>query len=244
MKIDACAFVGESLRRNSVSIDQLLNNMDKNGVDRSVVRPLIPCDYNYDKANQRLAEEGAKNSRIIPFGRINPWEKDAAKQVEKVASYGMKGIHLHPWEENYSILSGFVEETLHAAQSSGLIVYLSAGYPCVSEPLSVLELAQTFPDITFIATHAAQLDISGMSLDDATILATQAPNVCFDLCAVYRRDYIEKLQETLAPGRVVFGSCSPYMDLALEIARVDAADISPEKKEAIFSGNIQRILGL
>ena len=39
-KIDVCAFLGESLYGNSVTEAQLLELMDRHGVDRAVVRPL------------------------------------------------------------------------------------------------------------------------------------------------------------------------------------------------------------
>jgi len=244
MKIDACAFVGQSLRRNSVTLEQLALSMARCGVEKAVVRPLCPLDYDYDRANRLLAEAVKGDPRFVAFGRVNPWETSAPAQAEKAASYGLKGIHLHPYEENFQIHSDMVQEVVRAAEANDLPVYVNTGYPNVSEPLQLLELALRFPKVRFIATHAAQLDISGGSFDDALIVAAEAPNVMYDLSGVYRRDFIEKLINVAGPRNVVFGSCSPYMDCLLEIRRIEAAQIPDSQKEAIFSDNISRLLSL
>jgi predicted TIM-barrel fold metal-dependent hydrolase len=244
MKIDACAFLGESLRRNSVSVEDLKKQMDENGVDRSVVRPLVPPDYDYDKANKTLAEAVKKDERLIGFARVNPWEDGAPAQVGRAAKYGLRGVHLHPWEENFLIHADMLDDTIKAARDENFLVYVSTGYPCVSEPLQLLELALRFPGVTFIATHAAQLDMSGNSFDDALVLAENAPNVLYDLSGVYRRDFIERLLAVGDSKNVVFGSCSPYMDCRMEIERINAARIPQEHKEAIFYRNISRVLNL
>jgi len=242
MKVDACVFAGPSLRRNSQSLEQAAAVMERLGIAMSVVRPFVPPDYDFDRANRDLAAAIADDPRFTGFGRVNPWETTAAQQVLRAASCGLKGIHLHPYEENYRIHSEMVWEVVEAARSCGFPVYVSTGYPNVSEPLQLLELAVRFPDVVFIATHAAQLDISGGSFDDALIVAAEAPNVMYDLSGVYRRDFIEKLIRAAGVGKVVYGSCSPYMDCSLEIRRIEGQQIPQEQKDAIFGENIMRLL--
>ena len=101
-----------------------------------------------------------------------------------------------------------------------------------------------FPQVTFIATHGGQLDISGLSFDDAVYAAKSAKNLKFDLSGVYRRDFIELLIASAGEENVVFGSCAPYMDISLEIARVEAAQIPQMQKDKIFSENIRALLAM
>ncbi|MCL2564783.1 MAG: amidohydrolase family protein [Defluviitaleaceae bacterium] len=244
MIIDACVFVGESLMHNSLSLEAYGAQMKRLGIDKAIVRPLFPIDYNFDRANQDLAASIKGDDRFIGFGRVNPWEKNAPEQVEKAAEYGLAGIHLHPWEETYPIHSEMVNKTIIAAKNMKFPVYVSVGYPNVSEPLQMLELALRFPEVTFIATHAAQLDISGGSIDDALFVALDAPNVLFDLSGVYRRDFIERMLNAGNGKNVIYGSCAPYMDPSLEIERVKGIQVPEEQKEAVFCGNISRVLGL
>lgn len=242
MKIDAGIFWGDSLYRNGVQVKELKEQMALHGINQAIIRPFKPCDYNYRQANARLAELVGKDEKFIGFARVNPWEKDAPVQVIAAKSSGLMGLHLHPWEDNFVIDGRFMDDTLQAVQEVGFPVYISAGYPCVSEPLQILEIAKRFPKVNFIATHGAQLDMSGLSFDDALVLAAQAPNVKFDLSGVYRRDFIEKLITISGEDNVIFGSDYPYMDIALEIGRIDAAQIPDRVKEKIFFGNIKNLL--
>lgn len=238
MIIDANIFIGESLLRNSVTEEDLLVLMRENGVDKAVVRPLKPVDHDYDRANRYVAEVQAKNSNIVAFGRVNPWESQAPEQVRKaISAYGLKGIHLHPWEENFSINSNVVNDVMDVIAELNVPVYINAGYPIVSEPLQVLELMERYSQVTAITTHACQLDISGLSFDDALIVAG-AKNIKFDISGVYRRDFIELLVNKAGEENVLFGSCAPYMDISLEIERIKAVQISDQIKEKIFYRNI------
>lgn len=241
--IDACCFLGESLYGNSVTTEELLAKMDKYGIEKAVVRPFKPCDYIYDKANKAIGEEAAENDRLIAFGRVNPLEKTAPEQVAKFKEYGLSGLHLHPWEDNFQICDPRVDATVAVCEELGIPVYVSTGYPSVSEAFQLLELALRFPAVTFIATHAGQLDISGLSFDDVIFMTKKAPNIMYDLSGVYRRDFIENLIRTAGQDHVVFGSCEPYMDHGLEIARIEAAEIPDEWKEQVFAANIEALLG-
>ena len=242
MIIDANIFVGESLLKNSVSEAELQDMMRQNKLDKVVVRPLKPVDHDYDRANQAVARLQEKNPAIVAFGRVNPWEDKAPEQVRTaIREYGLKGIHLHPWEENFSINSGVADAVMDAIAEMGVPVYINAGYPIVSEPLQILELMERYPQVTAITTHACQLDISGLSFDDALIVAG-AKNIKFDLSGVYRRDFIELLISKAGEDNVLFGSCAPYMDISLEIERIKAVQISDAVKEKIFYKNIMDLV--
>lgn len=245
MIIDANIFVGESLYRNSLTEEQLLSTMKRFGLDKAVVRPLKPTDYSFDNANRLISELQQRHQDIIGFGRVNPWDKTAAADVERaIKEYSLKGIHLHPWEENFMINDPVVYEVLDAATDQDIPVYVNVGYPIVSEPLQFLEIAEKFKKVTFICTHGANLDISGLSFDDALILAEDTKNVKFDISGVYRRDFIELLLNKAGSENVIFGSNTPYMDIGLEIERINAADIDDQIKEKIFYQNARHLLGI
>jgi predicted TIM-barrel fold metal-dependent hydrolase len=242
MIIDANIFIGESLLKNSVSVAELNTMMQQNHLDKVVVRPLKPVDHDYDRANQIVARLQETDPRVAAFGRVNPWETKAPEQINKaIRAYGLKGIHLHPWEENFSINSIVVHDVMDSIAELGIPVYINAGYPIVSEPLQILELMELYPQVTAITTHACQLDISGLSFDDALIVA-EAKNIKFDISGVYRRDFIELLINKAGEDNVLFGSCAPYMDIELEIERIKAVQIPAEVKDKIFYKNIMDLV--
>jgi predicted TIM-barrel fold metal-dependent hydrolase len=226
--IDAHAFVGESLYDNSLEPGRLLESMDRLGVRAAVVRPLKPPDFDMDAANRRLAELQSREARLLGFARVNPLERQAPEQARRaVEEYGLHGLH-----RVIEALEGRVP------------IYVSAGFPVVSQPLQIQDLAERHPQTLFIAAHGGQQDNSGMSFDDSLLVARETPNVLFDVAGVYRRDFIELLVEQAGDERVLFGSCTPYMDLGLEIVRVKATHLPEVSKARIFDGNIARLLGI
>jgi len=240
--IDANVFIGESLYENPLSPAELSRQMDKLKVDGAVVRPLKPVDMDLDKANQWIRGIQKDFPRLTAFGRINPLVPAAEEQtILAIEEYNLKGIHLHPWEENFQINSPKVDAVVAAARGK-VPFYISSGFPAVSHPLQVQDLVSRHPDTLFLVSHGAQQDISGMSFEDALILAEEQENVVFDVSGVYRRDFIELLYNKAGEDRLVFGSCTPYMDMSLEINRISATHLPESVKEKIFSGNIQRIL--
>jgi len=242
--IDAHAFVGESLYDNSLEPGRLLESMDRLGVRAAVVRPLKPPDFDMDAANRRLAELQSREARLLGFARVNPLERQAPEQARRaVEEYGLRGLHLHPWEENCPINSPKVDRVIEALEGR-VPIYVSAGFPVVSHPLQIQDLAERHPQTLFIAAHGGQQDNSGMSFDDSLLVARETPNVLFDVAGVYRRDFIELLVEQAGDERVLFGSCTPYMDLGLEIVRVKATHLPEVSKARIFDGNIARLLGI
>jgi predicted TIM-barrel fold metal-dependent hydrolase len=242
--IDANVFVGDSLYDNSLEPGALLEAMERLGVQAAVVRPLKPPDFDLEAANIRIAELQSREPRLVGFARVNPLERRAPEQARRaVESYGLRGLHLHPWEENFPINSPRVDPVIEALEGK-VPVYVSAGFPVVSHPLQVQDLAERHPETVFIAAHGGQQDNAGMSFDDSLLVARETPNVLFDVAGVYRRDFIELLVQQAGTDRVVFGSCTPYMDMAFEIVRVRATHIPDEAKAKILHGNIARLLGI
>ncbi len=243
MVFDANVFIGESLYGNSFSIDDLKAVMKTAGVTGAIIRPLKPPDLDFDSANREIAALQENDDNLIGFARVNPLRNEAVEHARKaIREYGLKGIHLHPWEENFRINSYIVDKIVEVAEEEDVPLYISAGYPMVSHPLQVQELLIRHPGVTAIVTHGGQQDMSGLSFDDALIVAEETENVVFDVSGVYRRDFIELLVEKAGAERVILGSCTPYMNMRFEIIRIVSTHLSKEIKELILHKNIEGIM--
>lgn len=244
MIIDGNIFWGESLYRNSQNVLEIQDEMKKNNVEKAVLRPLKPLDYNYDKANQNLGEMIAKHTQFYGFARVNPLEKNAPQQIEKaIREYGLCGVHLHPWEDNFQINSPFIYETFDIAQKLDIPLYISTGYPNVSEVFQLMEVLKLFPTVRAVATHAGQLDMSGGSFDDVLIAAKETENLYFDFSGCYRRDFMEQLVHIVGDYRTMFGSNSPYMSMSMEIDRILFTALTDSQKERILGKNMIDFIG-
>lgn len=238
--VDATTHVGPSVYDDfefEPTLATLREQLDAAGIDAALVSPLKPPSLDFDVANARLADRLADWPALHGLGRIDPRREDAVAHTRTaVADHGFRGIRLHPWEETYDITDAAVEPVVAAAADLGVPVWVHAGYPGVSHALSVRTLAERFPDVTFVLTHGAQLDISGLSLTDALLLAEERPNTVFDLSGVYRRDFIQDLVEAAGTDRVVFGSNAPYFHPAVEKARVTTNDLGDDVTTAVLGG--------
>ncbi len=245
MITDSLTFVGESLFGPRASATELIACMDELGIDRAVVCPLKPVGYRLEAANDAVADAvQAHPERLAGFARVDPWLGAAAvAELERASEAGLRGLFLHPWEETFCVSAPIVDPVVEAAQHLGLPVIVASGYPWLSEGLQVGELARRFPEVTFVATNGAQINISGLGQQDAELALAANANLLIQTAGVYREDFIEGVAARLGPERVLFASAFPYLDPRLEIRRVQwAPHLDAAAKEQILGGNAARVL--
>jgi predicted TIM-barrel fold metal-dependent hydrolase len=245
--IDAHTHLGQSLFGVGQSVDALLASMARSGIVQSVVVPLKPRGYHFGPENDRIASAVRANpERLRGFVRVDPWQDaDALRELHRgLDDLGLVGLYLHPFEEQFAANDEIVFPLLAVLRERGLPLLLAGGYPGFSHPSQIGDLARAFPDVTIIATHGGQLNISGLLLADAGRMLRANPNVIMETSGIYREDFIEDTVAELGAERVVFGSNAPYMDQGFESARVRLAHLDDAAKAALGSENILRILRL
>lgn len=245
--IDAHAHLGDSLFGHRQSVDALLATMDAEGIERAVVMPLKPVAYHFAPENGRIADAVAAHpDRLAGFARVDPWQRDAAvRELERgLDELGLIGLYLHPFEEQFAANDELIFPVLELLRARSLPLMLAGGYPGFSHPSQIGDLARQFPDLTIIATHGGQLNISGMLLADAGRMLRANPNVIMETSGIYREDFIEDTVAELGPERVLFGSNMPYMDQGFEAARIRFAHLDDDAKRLMGRGNVARICRL
>lgn len=246
MIIDANANVGPSIYDDfefEPTIGRLEQCLTAAGIDRAVVAPLKPPSFDFDRANAALAARVTEHDWITPIGRIDPRVSESEQHASRaVVEYGMSGIKLHPWEESFAITDEMVTPILEVAAQESVPVWIHAGNPAVSHALSIREVANSFPELPLVFTHAAQLDISGLSIPDTMLLAEETENTYFELSGVYRRDLIEDLVDTVGSDRVIFGTNAPSFHPQVEKSRVTTAALTDTQKDTVLGEAIETLL--
>lgn len=243
--IDAHAYVGDHLFGYSQSADDLLRLMDNCGVDLAVLAPNRPKQYALWPANQMVADIIQSHpDRFWGWARVDPWQGLAALEDLKHAreDLGLHGLLLHPWEELFQVTNPRVDPLVAYAAGQGMPIMIEAGYPLVSHPFDIAELAGRHPEATFIATHGLQLDSAAFALTDAEFVMRERSNVIMETSGMYAPEVMESIMRDLGSERLVFGSHSPWLNLQLEVERVKLLNIEPEQKAAVFGGNAKRLL--
>lgn len=242
MIIDCNVMVGTSINGYSLNPQNLLVQMKKLAIDISVIFPVQPRTYNLQPQNNYIASLSKKYpDRFIGFARIDPrLEEDSEKELDRcINRLGLKGLFLHPWEEGYRANSNFVVSLVKKAGFLKIPVIIASGFPWVSNPFQIGDLAGKCRDTSIIMTHSGQLNISGLAQNDAFTALKNNVNLFMDTSGVYRQDFIEDVITDIGSSRVMFGSCSPQFDQEFELERArSAANGNKEVLEKILAGNI------
>ena len=245
MLIDFHTYVGTSMLGSSSSIEDLLMNMEHNKIDASVVCPVKTVDPYFEKQNIYVSELQKKyEGKIYGFARIDPnLERDSEKILrDAVESLGLKGLILHPWEETFAINDRIVFPFMEICREYQLPILIETGYPWLSHCFQVANLAEKFPDLTFIMSHGGQFDSSGYALTDVDYVMDRHQNLYIETSGDFSDEGIENIPIRLGYDRLIFGSHFPWLNTELEIYRIERANLPKEAKEAIYYKNAKNIL--
>ncbi|MGI8553589.1 MAG: amidohydrolase family protein [Dehalococcoidia bacterium] len=244
MIVDAHVHLGDGLFGQRYSRHDLLAAMDEAGIDRAVVSPLKPRGYHFGAANDLVAEAvRSSNGRLLAFGRVDPWQGEAAvDEAERCfTQLGFKGLLLHPWEELFPVNDPIVFPLIDLTARHGCPIMLAGGYPVVSHPSRIADLAGRFPSVTFMVTSGGQINISGGMLAQAEAMLRSSPNVLMETSGIYREDFIEDMAAALGPERLIFGSGAPTYDPRHELDRIRRAHL-PDAARVLIGGENLRML--
>ena len=153
-------------RANMSTADELVEAMDADGVDASVVMGMGWTDHGLAvEVNDYLAESVRRYpGRLYGFGGVNPaWGGRAAREAERCAAAGLVGIgELHPDTQAYEIGDKRVmAPVMEAARHLGLIVATHSSEPVghlypgkgATRPESLWRFILAFPDVAIVCAH-------------------------------------------------------------------------------------------
>lgn len=239
---------------------------DKHGLSRQV---LFASKLN--DAEFLTAAINHSPDRLTGYFMLNPKEENVRNQaLYGFSALGMKGVLLFPAMFHFNAHDPAVypvyEEALAASApvfihfgKLNIPIYQQVGLPdnidlSYSDPLDLRQVAGDFPDLNFIVPH-----FGCGRFEEALLLASEHHNVYLDtsssnswirppltLSGVFR-----KTLDTIGSSQIIFGTDSSFFprgwrkeifDNQFEI--LQDLGISSAGQEAIFSGNLKRILNL
>lgn len=178
---------------------------------RSVIFPLC-VESGYEAENRRVIEECARHpERLVPFARLDPRVATEAEASGALAA-GARGFKLHPRAEDFRLDHPGVGTIAAVAAGARAPVLIHAGGGVGSFGETILELASGHPDCPLILAHAGVSDLAWLWRE-----VPAHPNLFFDTSWWNASDLIA-LFALVPPGRILFGSDEPYMDLETVLA--------------------------
>jgi predicted TIM-barrel fold metal-dependent hydrolase len=251
--IDANVHVGESIYGLTLSETSLLKSMKHHEIDFAVISSFTPPNLDFEKADAFIRKIVRAHPRHF-LGSATADPRLGRKSVASLKRFlhfkEFGAITLHPFEQAFKVNSEIVFPVYEMAEKLGCPVILESGYPIVSLPGQIAEVAGEFKKVKFVMTHCGQLLASGQSEADAFSAIIENPNIYAETSQVILSGIGGFIEQLVSDGgnnvrnRIVYGSNSPFGDPSVELMRVQMASIDDIEKEKILSANSRALFGL
>lgn len=227
------------------TVSGLIAEMDRTGVDISVVQPVATKPGQVSSINDWAAS--VSGSRVVPFGAMHPDAEDPAAEIARMASLGLKGFKMHPEHQAFEPDDSRLDRIWSAAIEYRMIVLFHAGADVIHPSVrgtapSFARLMDVWPGLTAILAHlggfkqwaevADHLRGRDVWLDTAYTLGHLPDSEFVELVRAHGAD------------RVLFGSDGPWTDAKREIAHLGRLGFSAQELEGILGKNAERLLRL
>ncbi len=242
-----------SEKANSASAANLLADMDRSGVDRSVIAGYGWSDPDTARISNDYLLTSAKESsgRLLPLCSMNPiWGHESIEEMERCADAGAIGIgELHPDTQNF-LNSEFAALTpfFSKARELNLPVLMHTSEPVghsypgkgTVTPEYSLALAKAFPQNTFVFAHF------GGGLPFYSLMPevkAELKNVYFDSAAfpfLYSKRVFESAAIAAGSDRILFASDFPLVSQEKALAKFRSTGLGASEQEAILGNNACR----
>lgn len=225
----------------------LLDSMNTNGVDISVILPVVTKPSQFESVNTFAAKVNESyKGRLISFGGIHPDSEDYIAELNRIKELGLPGIKLHPDYQRVMIDDKRYMDIIRYADELGLIILVHAGIdiglpkPVHCPPDKVKKVIEEIKPKKLVLAH-----MGGWKQWEEVYDLLAGEDVYFDTS--FTLEYIEvelflKILKKHGANRVLFATDSPWSDSKKVIEFIKKLPIFDTEKEAILSGNAMNIL--
>ena len=239
----------------------LLRAMQSAGIDHAVVLPVATNPLKCTSMNDVSLAVGSTS--LTYFAAIHADTPDWYEELGRVKSLGFKGVKIHPVYQDVAIDDPRFLRILSRCAELGLIVIMHAGadigFPGVEKcsPVMLRRAIRQVGPVTLIAAHMGgwrnwqevpeYLLDTPVYLDTSFSLGSISPiddHYAPEELSLLAEDRFLGLVRLFGSQRVLFGTDSPWDDMAQCVQRIESLPLTASEKAAIFSGNARRLLGI
>ena len=225
----------------------LINSMNENGVDMSIVMPIATTPAQHRTINN-FAAEITDNKRIISFGSLHPMQEDWEETLSYIAKEGRKGIKLHPEFQDFYVDEPIVLDIVKKAKDLGLYVLFHCGAdlgfhpPVKCTPERLRKVIDKCGGENIIAAHLGSFK---MWEDVKTYLAGTPIMMDTSMTSGFlENDLMKEIISIHGANKILFGSDSPWQTPKEALDKLLSLGLPDEEIELITHKNAERILGL
>lgn len=224
----------------------LTDALSRAGVDIGVLQQVATRPGQSAKINEWTVS--VLSDTIMAFGSIHPGDPDIPGVIAHLKDHGIRGVKLHPDYQQFMTDEPRAMNFYETLFREDMAVLFHAGIdlelydPVHCTPAMLSHVITAFPEATIIAAH-----FGGHRLwDDVESRLIGTPVYLDTSYAMPELPSARMVDMARRHGmdRIVFGTDSPWRDIAGEVEAISQAGFSPMELEKILWKNAARILGL
>ena len=251
------ALIYSDKKAKIATAEELIDSMDRDGVDISVV-----VNYGWSThelcvaTNDYILESIARYpKRLIGFCAVPPHaDEEAIAEIERCARNGIKGVgELRPDMQLPDFTQkGAMQPLVDVIRKHKLILMTHASEPVGHiypgkgrvTPDILYSFITNFPDLTVVCAHwGGGLPFYALMPEVKEALK----NVYFDTAAspfLYHPRIYSQVSQLVGAERILFGTDYPLLPPSRLLREMDSIELPEEAKNLILSGNACRLLGI
>jgi predicted TIM-barrel fold metal-dependent hydrolase len=221
--------------------DQLLADMDRHGIERSLAIPFPVVDDHRAAHDEIAAAVRAHPDRLAGAACLYPFipESKFRDEVRRCAEeLGFRALKLQPQYQPLNPISPRSDFFFEAAASHGLpvVCHTGTGAPFALPSLFIVP-ARRYPELPFVLAHSG----GSVYVLEAIVAALTGPNVYLELSTLAPHHVLEVLAH-VGPERLMIGSDLPE-SVETEIGKILSLGLDPEVTHAILWDTPARVFG-
>lgn len=248
------------------TLEDLKRSMKAAGIDYAVLLPVVTKPAQEKDINLLATEtnDRFRDTGILSFGGIHPDNENYREIIKNLAAQGIPGIKLHPVFQQTDFDDIRYLRIMECACENGLIILVHAGYD-ISFPgadfVTPCRIRSVYDQIRpnkLILAHMggwccwneAEEMLAGCDvyLDTAFTLSpfrsTTEDSIAAEHHTPLSREQFLRMVKNFGVDRILFGTDSPWSDMAESIELVRESGLKPAEQEAVLGGNAAKLLNL
>ena len=214
------------------------------GVKKYLVCSTATKPEQVESINDFIYEKCKKYPEFFGFGTLHQHTPDYEAEIERIKSYGLHGIKLHPDFQRFHIDDPKMIPVYRAIAREKLPVLFHMGdaHFDYSAPRRLANVMQQVPDLIAVAAH-----FGGYNEWDEADKWLKIPNVYYDTSSslfALSKEKALKMIDHFGVEKFFFGTDFPMWDHVEELNRFLALGLSEEENDMILYKNFERLFGI
>jgi predicted TIM-barrel fold metal-dependent hydrolase len=237
---------GNLIPYSNGAADSLIDIMDAENVDKSVVLNIATNEKQMKNVNDFAISLNGYRGRLISFGSVFPFGGGAEEELYRLRENGVKGIKFHPEYQEFYVDDSRLAALYETINKLGLITVFHAGQDIgftesdKSSPARCVEMLKALTGAPVVLAH-----MGGYIMWFEVERLLTGKNVFFDTSYCYSRipmPIMERIVKNHGADKILFGTDMPWSLPSSERRLIDALRISDGEKSAILGGNAEKLL--